>query len=164
MRKTLAALAAVVALATQPARAEGVLVKCLAGCPTPASKALKLDQQLADTWFLGPSVGLSIAARGAGSKQWDTGVAFQFLYGVHWKPTWSPMPTFMSFNLGLSAGSISAFTSGGTFDITIAPTITILDLIAVGYGPRFKLATSSGQHDAVQGVLFIGLATSFGGP
>ena len=158
-------LAALVALAVgSSAHASGVLVKCLSGCPEANPRALKADTQIADTWFLGPSVGLSIAARGAGSNTWETGVAFQFLYGVHWKPTWSPMPTFLSFNLGLSAGSVSAFTSGGTFDITLAPTITLLDLIAVGYGPRFKLATATGQRDAVQGVLFIGLATSFGGP
>jgi hypothetical protein len=154
-------------LFASPALAEGVLVKCLAGCPSKADpNALRApgDVQVGDSFWLGPSLGLQLAARDSSTKTWEVGVALAFQYGIHWRPVWSPTPTFMSFNLGLAAGSASAFQGGGTFDITIAPTVTFFDLIAVGYGPRFKMATSSAGQDSVSGVFFVGLATSFGGP
>jgi hypothetical protein len=158
------ALAVVVALAfASPALAEGTLVRCLSGCPAKAGM-LKADAVPTDTWWIGPSLGLSMFARDSATKAWESGLVLSFSYGVFYKPTWSPTSSFLSLNLGLAAGSISAFQGTSTFDITIPVTIGIMDIIAVGYGPRFKFATSATTKDSVSGVLFIGLATSFGSP
>ena len=144
-----------------PAFAAGPMVTCLSGCPGKAGM-LKADTAITDTWWLGPSVGLALQAYDNSTKTWETSLAFQFQYGVKWRPSWSPMPTFMSLDLGLQAGTtnIPNATTPSYFQITLAPTITFLDIIAVGYGPRFKF--SDGLK--VGGVFFLGLSTSFGGP
>lgn len=130
------------------------MVKCLSGCPEQGMK-LKADNQISDAWWLGPSVGLALQAYSQG--KWETSIGFQFQYGIKWRPTWSPMPTFASFDLGLQAGTTPA---NPVFQITVAPTLTLMDVIAIGYGPRFSFDNGT----KVSGVFFLGLSTSFGGP
>lgn len=161
------ALALSVALAfATPAVAGDFLVKCVSNCPAKASAGLRApgDLQLGDVWWFGPSLGLSLAARDSSTRTWETGIALSFQYGIHWRPTWSPTPTFLSLNLGLAAGSTNAFQTGGVFALTVPITVTILDLLQIGYGPRFRFATNPDQKDSISGVFFLGLATSFGAP
>ena len=157
-------IALIVALAfATPALASGPMVSCLSGCPgTVKAGALKADSAVADSWWLGPSVGLALQSYDAKTSTWSTAIAFQFQYGLKWKPTWSPMPTFMSFDLGMQAGTTNIPSSGTptSFQITLAPTVSFLDLIALGYGPRFTF-----DHGMkTSGVFFLGLSTSFGAP
>ena len=144
-----------------PAYAAGPMVSCLSGCPAKPGM-LKADTAITDTWWLGPSVGLALQSYEAATSTWSTAIAFQFQYGLKWRPTWSPMPTFMSFDLGLQAGttSIPATGSNTAFQITLAPTISFLDIVAIGYGPRFRFNNGV----STSGVFFLGLSTSFGGP
>jgi hypothetical protein len=161
------ALALAVALSfAAPAVASDFLVKCVSGCPqTLKAGALKADPPLpTDIWWVGPSLGLSLFARDSQTKTWESGVVLAFNYGIFWRPTWSPTSSFLSLNMGLAAGNISAFTGVSTFDITIPFTIGFMDIIAVGIGPRFKMATTPAMQDSVSLVTFVGLATSFGGP
>ena len=148
------------------ASASGVLVQCISGCPGKAGAGapLKADTQIADQWWAGPSVGLALFARDGATHQWSSQLAFQMAYGIAWRPSfWSVTQSFLRFDLGVSAGG--QFTNNGSpFVIQIAPTLTVLDFIAVGFGPRIALSNSQGVSDAVSGVLFLGIATSFGGP
>jgi hypothetical protein len=132
-------------------------VSCISGCPEKGMK-LKADTQIKDAWWLGPSLGMALQAYDTGTHTWSTQVAFQFAYGIKWRPTWSPMPTFLSFDLGLAAGTSP---SNPNFEVTLAPTLTLLDVVAIGYGPRFKF---NGTSSTTNGVFFLGLSTSFGGP
>jgi hypothetical protein len=159
-------IALVVALAfATPAFSSDFLVKCVSGCPQLAkASALRLDAVPVDVWWVGPSLGLSLFARDSATKTWESGVSLAFNYGIFWRPTWSPTSSFLSLNMGLAAGNISAFTGSSTFDITLPFTVGIMDIIAVGIGPRFKMATSPTTKDSVSLVTFIGLATSFGVP
>jgi len=146
------------------ASASGPLVQCISGCPS-KGPALK-DSLIGDQWWAGPSVGLSVFARDSATKQWSSQLSFAFQYGIKWKPVWWTVTgSFLSFDLGLSAGSAAVFNnSGSPFVITLAPTITFLDFLAFGYGPRFSLSNTAGVKDQVSGVLFLGLSTSFGAP
>lgn len=160
-------LAAALALTfAAPTFAGDFLVRCMSGCPAAKGPSLRAtgDTMLADAWWFGPSLGLSLAARDSSTKTWETGIALSFQYGIHWRPTWSPTATFLSFNLGLAVGSTNAFQSGGVLALTVPITVTFLDLLQIGYGPRVRFATSPSQRDSVSGVLFLGLATSFGSP
>jgi len=163
--KRLTALAALL-FATQ-ASAEGFLVKCVSGCPEQAVQAPKLkadgEVQVKDTLWFGLSLGLQLAARDNATKEWEAGISLAFQYGFFWRPAWwGVTKSFASINLGVAAGT--TINTGSPFVITVPVTVTLLDILAVGYGPRFKLATNSGMTDTVSGVLFFGLATSFGGP
>lgn len=168
MKKSL--LAAFMLLFAMDTQAAGTLVHCLAGCPSVESpltgklKAEPASLPATDTFWIGPSLGLTLFARDNATKTWESGVALAFNYGVFWRPVWSPTASFLSFNMGLSAGSISAFSGGSSFDVTVPFTVGIMDIIAIGYGPRIRFATNPDMKDSVSGVLFIGLATSFGGP
>lgn len=158
--KIYAALAALAISST--ASASGPMVVCISGCPE-KGPALK-DTLIGDQWWAGPSVGLALFARDSATKQWSSQLSFQMAYGIKWKPSWWTVTgSFLSFDLGLSAGG--AFTNSGTpFVITLAPTVTFLDFLALGYGPRVSLSNTAGVNDQWSGVLFLGLATSFGGP
>jgi hypothetical protein len=149
-------IALIVALAFATPALADPFVSCLSGCPQKGMK-LKADTQIKDAWWLGPSLGLALQAYDTGTHTWSTQVAFQFAYGIKWRPTWSPMPTFLSLDLGLSAGTTP---TNPNFEVTVAPTLTLLDVVAIGYGPRFKFNEAG---STINGVFFLGLSTSFGG-
>ena len=162
MKKLLVAL-----LVTLPLLAKAdPLVQCLSGCDKNANaRALAIGTTPADVWWLGPGVGLSVASRDSRTGTWNSGITFNFNYGIHWSPSfWKVSNEFMSFNLGLAAGNPTAFTGGGYYSIVLAPQVAFFNLISVGYGPSFNLGTTAGQQTNVSGVLFLGLSTAFGGP
>lgn len=150
-------LAVLAALAVTSQASADPFVKCISGCPEKGMK-LRADNQISDAWWIGPSLGLALQSYDASTHTWSTQVAFAFQYGIKWRPTWSPMPTFLSFDLGLSAGTTP---TNPNFQVTLAPTVTLLDVVAIGYGPRFSFANGT---NSTAGVFFLGLATSFGGP
>ena len=158
--RILAALVAASVACT--ASASGPLVVCISGCPAKAG-TLK-DTLIGDQWWVGPSVGLALFARDSSTKAWSSQIAFNLAYSLEFKPTWwTVTPSFFSVDLGLAAGG--QFTNNGTpFTILLAPTITLLDFLRIGYGFQVALSNAQGVPDKVSGVLFLGLGTSFGGP
>ena len=135
------------------------MVNCISGCGDQRVGKLKADTQLSDMWWLGPSVGMAIAARDNATGAWESNIAFTFSYGLKWRPVWwTATKTFLSFDLGLQAGTTDV--TSPQFAITLAPFVTILDWIAIGYGPRIRFNDAT----SVSGVLFLGLSTSFGSP
>lgn len=150
-------IAAVMLAAATPAFADP-LVNCIAGCPEKGAK-LKADTQIKDAWWFGPSLGLALAARDNATGVWESNISFLFQYGIKWRPTWwTATSTFLSLDLGFQAGTTNV--TAPDFQVTLAPTLNILSLLAIGYGPRFHF----NGPVSTSGVLFLGLATSFGGP
>ena len=142
-----------------PARADfGVL--CLSGCAKAAPHAMRAegDVKLASAIWLGPSIGVLPFAYSTESKSWSQQLAPALVYGLKWRPpNWTTTSSLISLDLFASADF------GNLSHIDTVPTLTFLDAISIGFGPRFRFATSD-QPGSVSGVLAIGFSRSFGGP
>lgn len=153
-------------LAALPARASDPLVVCLSGCPQKASvgpKALAVagDVQITPTLWFGPSVGAFFVRDGA-TKSWESQVQPALAYGLKVKPAWwTATASLIAIDLSVSAKFSSALTPQS---IDLLPTITVMNSIGFGFGPRFHLASSPTERDAVSFLFAMSVNTALGGP
>jgi hypothetical protein len=154
------AVVALLLLTPVVAQASAPLVVCLKGCPTEKLKAGP-DTQISDVLWFGPSVGAFFVRDGA-TRSWEGNVQPALAYGLKFKPAWwTATASLVAIDLSLSAKFDSALTPKS---IDLLPMVTFANAFGIGVGPRFHLASTPAERDAVSFLLGLSINTALGMP
>jgi hypothetical protein len=150
------------------------LVLCLQNCEpqvrmmkavSPDSTVPVVETAPAPNLWFGPAVGLNAFTRFSADNAWQAGVIPGIGYGINWKPaSWTVTSSLIGLNFYLQAAMSKAGNGPSTFNIDVLPVLTFMDLLAVGYGHRFMLATEAGQKDTGGVLLTVGILKTIGTP
>jgi hypothetical protein len=137
--------------------------------------------KMSDTVYFQPTIGIASFWIDFTSREYEIGFAPGIGYGIKWKPNWwrdNASPTiseakklpFLGLDLFVQAKTVKRFKTyvpynykieSNYFAIEPIVTVSFLDWLYVGYGPRVLISLNKGKTTKFSHVMTLGLATSF---
>jgi hypothetical protein len=118
-----------------------------------------------DVVWLGLGASVNLLQIDLSTKKYVLGISPGLGFGLRWSPAWwSLTDTFLSLDLFFNANFVNVDTTEefDYFQLDVTPVVTIIDLIAVGFGARILISVNSAYSNSVEAIFSFGYGTSLG--